>query len=314
MALFERIQSIIPYIVRALSLIVGFISLSLSSFAAKQFHETPRWKVLAVSTIVIALVSAFVLIPRIYDQILANTNRMHFSLKAIVIICFLAFASTVIFLTKYPGFKTHNSEYNSTTSFSTTGESIRGYQFNLYSAGAFAFLALIVSWERQLQNMEFGLFNFLLELTMDVSMDIPSQNWRGPSLWYMLAAGLYCCLLIFIRSYRDSLIQTEENNPAAVEPEQQDIEMAMNLIIPTSPKTSFGGASISTTHEDGDDDNATSPLETISVGGTNSIILYPGSFSEKDTGVQTDLPPGTSSIQEETVIVEEHDGVMKVQI
>lgn len=64
--------------------------------------------------------------------------------------------------------------------------------------------------------LEFGVFEFLEELTMDASMAIRTNDGRPPNLWYMFDACLFCFVLIIIRSHVDSLIMENENNSTTV--------------------------------------------------------------------------------------------------
>ena len=68
-----------------------------------------------------------------------------------------------------------------------------GSQFNLYSAAAFSLYTLVISLEKD-QSMELGIFDFILQLTMDASIDLIS-------VWYMVVASVYCTVLMFARIY-----------------------------------------------------------------------------------------------------------------
>ncbi|XP_060675076.1 uncharacterized protein LOC107424178 isoform X2 [Ziziphus jujuba] len=118
----------------------------------------------------------------------------------------LGLVSMLTFLTKYPRLKIHHSK-------STTEEqSNRSGKVNdLLGVGSFSVLALVISCarERQQGSAGFGVFDFILQLTMDASMEIPAGhgNGSGPNLWYMFGAYVYCFLLLIIRNYGNSLAE-----------------------------------------------------------------------------------------------------------
>ena len=83
-----------------------------------------------------------------------------------------------------------------------TNEENNGSQFDLYSAAAFSLYALGISLEKD-QSMELGFFDFLLQLTMDDSLET--------SALYQLSAAMYFVVLIFARIHL-ALAKTRPNS------------------------------------------------------------------------------------------------------
>ena len=85
----------------------------------------------------------------------------------------------------------------------------QGNQFDVFSTGSFSLFTLTMSSERE-QPVKLGIFSFLLELTMDTSIEILGND--GPNFLYMFGAGVYCVLLILVKSYLDSLMENSDNS------------------------------------------------------------------------------------------------------
>ncbi|PON57119.1 histone H3/CENP-A [Trema orientale] len=195
------IPCLLPTIMGPLSAAAGTICLFRGSFSENQFGDgaTPK---IVVFTVLGLILCVFFYNARNWNNALENVCRKHRFVKALIEYGLLVCASTVNFLIKYPRFNVH-SAYTKCC-FEEQGNRVsRRTQFNLYTIGSFSFLALVISSKRQ-KAMELGVFDFLLGLTMDASMEIPGKD--GPNLWYMRGAFMYCALLVAMRSYQESLM------------------------------------------------------------------------------------------------------------
>lgn len=110
--------------------------------------------------------------------------------------CFLVMLiSMVVFMDKYPQFQIYESKCGG--SEHREGKKLLPYgsQFNLYSAASFSLLALTISLEEGPQSVDLGIFHFLLELTMDASIEMIEN--KLSNLWYILGVVIYCMVFIF---------------------------------------------------------------------------------------------------------------------
>ncbi|PON32095.1 hypothetical protein PanWU01x14_364230 [Parasponia andersonii] len=186
------------------SAILGLIFLSQSSFFKMEFDDKKSSKIL-VFAILSALLFSLVFVARSWSNLLQKVWNLNFSVKSMIDTLFLGIVWLLAFLIKYPRFDVH-SKYRKSCVGDQGKEISLGSQYCLYSIGAFALLALLLSSDSD-KTMELGLFSVLIGLTMDTSMEIPAYD-DGPNLWYMLGAVLYCVGLIFLRRYLESLMGT----------------------------------------------------------------------------------------------------------
>ena len=182
-----------------LSAILGMVFLAISSFSEKQFAGNQSLQCI-VFIIFTGLFVAFIFvgrsIPSFFEMVCPHNS--HFSVKALIHCVFFVIISVLSFLIKYPRFNIHSALTASCIHEAEREEISNRNQFNLFSVGAFSFLALLLSSERE-KPTELGFSGLLLGLTIDTSMEIPGRN--GPDLWYMFGTALYCILLIFLRHY-----------------------------------------------------------------------------------------------------------------
>ena len=130
-----------------------------------------------------------------------------------------------VFMTKYPRFKIH-SKYRESCKV-VKGERVsQGNQFDVFSTGSFSLFTLTMSSERE-QPVKLGIFSFLLELTMDTSIEILGND--GPSFLYMFGAGVYCVLLILVKSYLDSLMENSDNSVGKQGSYEDRVELSVVL-------------------------------------------------------------------------------------
>ncbi|XP_048325967.1 uncharacterized protein LOC107404197 [Ziziphus jujuba] len=191
-----KFQNIVGAVLRLIFAAGGLILLFHGSFSKIQFEDHASLK--GTCFIILSLgVGFFVYKPLECNDMFEKLRTMHFLVGAVVKLLLLGLFSMVIFFTKYPGLKLHHSE----------GKRSRKV-YDLLGVGSFSVFALVISWERRHGGGEgFGVFEYMLELTMDASMEIPAghEDGSGPNLWYMVGAYVYCFLLLIIRSYGNSL-------------------------------------------------------------------------------------------------------------
>lgn len=212
------ILNLILTIIGLLAAFAGIICLFRGSFSENQFKDAVELKI-AVFTILAPLVVVFLFKARKCNDVLEKVCRKHIHMKSLVKLVILGCATTVNLLIKYPRFNVH-SKYEKC---SQGKEISQGSRFNLYSAGSFSAFALVMSSKRT-KDMELGIFDFLLGLTMDASMEIPGNE--GPNLLYMLGAYMYCALLVVIRSHLESLM-LNRNISGARQGNIQDLRMVL---------------------------------------------------------------------------------------
>uniref|UniRef100_A0A803PJ12 Uncharacterized protein n=1 Tax=Cannabis sativa TaxID=3483 RepID=A0A803PJ12_CANSA len=189
-------------ILGVLSAILGLLFLSQSSFFNMQFDNTKSSELLVFATIS-ALLVFLVFVAPIWSDFMQKVWKLNFSVISIIEIVFLGVVWILAFLIKYPHFDVH-SKYRKSCVEEQGRKISHGSQYSLYSIGAFALLALLLSSESH-RTIELGLFSVLIGLIMDTSMEIPAYD-DGPNLWYMYGAVLYCIVLIFLRRYMESLM------------------------------------------------------------------------------------------------------------
>lgn len=201
----RRLSNVLRNSLEFFSAIVGVVCLFLSPFCKLQFEDAENVKAVCFITFSLVLGALLLKAPTFID-ILADKCHRHFAVKTIVNFFFLMVVSGVIFMTKYPRFKI-NSKYFGESCEDVKGKklaSLHGNEFDMYSAGAFSLFALTISSERR-QPMKLDVFAFLLELTMDTSIEVLGKG--GQNFFYMPCAAIYCVLLILVRSLMDSSIE-----------------------------------------------------------------------------------------------------------
>ena len=213
--------------------LVGVVCLFLSPFSEQQFEDSPNLK--GVCFITLSLLLGFSLLKaRELIEVLAIKCHESYLVKAAVKIFLFMVVSVVIFMTKYPRFKIQSKYRESCREPNGKKVISQRNQFDVYSTGSFSLFALIMSCGKE-RPVKLGIFSFLLELTMDTSIEILGNH--KPNFLYVLFASLYCASLILVKSYLDSLIENKDKSAwqQGIYQDQQEISM-----VPRSGERSFG--------------------------------------------------------------------------
>ena len=201
---------------------VGLVCLFLSPFSEQQFEGSPNLKGICFIAFSLMFGSFLPQAPKFIDTMVTKCEG-RFSVKAIVKSFLFMIVSGLIFVTKYPRFKIQ-SHYRESSKGGREKKVYQGHQFDVYSTGSFSLFALTMSSERE-QPVKLGIFSFLLELTMDTSIEILGND--QPNFLYMLGAALYCALLILVKSYLDS--STTNGDPSGGQHVQPENAVVSNV-------------------------------------------------------------------------------------
>ena len=194
----ESLRAMVLKLFELISASLGIVFLFVCPFSKHQFGDDTA--VLEVSFMVIfaLLLGYFMSSAPGFIGYMANQCHDKRLVKAMVCSLLLMIFSVFIFLTKYPRFQIHSKHRESCANQRKGKELPHGSQFDLYSAAAFSLVALTISSENE-QSVELGIFHFLLELTMDASIETLEN--KALNLWYTGGAAVYCVMLIFARIF-----------------------------------------------------------------------------------------------------------------
>ncbi|KAM6567928.1 hypothetical protein CsatA_027056 [Cannabis sativa] len=183
--------------------IFGLISLSRSTFIT--FHQFNPLSYIHDTRLMVSLISVllgFVVFNRnalmqwgTRNLSLSPTFMIHSSFHGIVLV--------LVFSSKHSRFAAHREyikscscveeELGETTILHGSGSQL----YNLYSVGAFALLAMVLSSHSH-KKIELGLFTVLLSLIIDTCMEITSNLW-------CLFGALLCCFGLFFLGNHESI-------------------------------------------------------------------------------------------------------------
>ncbi|PON81552.1 hypothetical protein TorRG33x02_226750 [Trema orientale] len=218
-----RLRNIFRNTLELISAIVGLICLFLSPFFEQQFEDAENLKGVCFITFALLLGSSLLKAPQFINVLVMRCHGQYL-VKTMVKSFFFMIVSVVIFMSKYPRFKIH-SKYMVSCKVGKGERVSQGNQFDVYSTGSFSLFALTISSERE-QPVKLGIFSFLLELTMDTSIEILGND--GLSFLYMLGAGVYCFLLILVKSYLDTLMEKGESTFGQQESYHDRVEISVD--------------------------------------------------------------------------------------
>ncbi|KAM6563462.1 hypothetical protein CsatB_023460 [Cannabis sativa] len=208
-----KLRNIFRNLLELFSAIVGLICLFLSPFFEQQFEDAENLKGVCFITFSLLLGYSLLKAPHLINRVVKKCHGKYL-VQTMVKSFFFMIVSVVIFMNKYPRFRIH-STYIESCGVKKGERIFQGNQFDVFTTGSFSLFALAISSQRE-QPVKLGMFSFLLELTMDTSIEILGND--GPNFLYMLGAFVYCVLLILIKSYLDSLMM--EYNGSSVEKQQ----------------------------------------------------------------------------------------------
>ncbi|XP_062096357.1 uncharacterized protein LOC133802112 isoform X2 [Humulus lupulus] len=208
----------------ALLIFLVFVAASWSELLQKQFEDAENLKGVCFITFALLLGYSLLKAPNFINRV-AKKCHGQYLVQTMVKSFFFMIVSVEIFMTKYPRFRIH-SKYIGSCGVEKGERVFQGNQFDVFTTGSFSLFALTISSERE-QPVKLGMFSFLLELTMDTSIEILGND--GPNFLYILGALVYCVLLILVKSYLDSLMECKGSSVEQQDSYQDQVENSIVL-------------------------------------------------------------------------------------